>query len=212
MSKTTSLILSALCSLLATASFAEPQSSLLTAAISTPVSAQQDPAPIIEASIDEPVGLPRHSSNIDNIEHQGALEGDLNQDAGATSRPATIAYIHLANIPFANEQVELSAAQTAAIDKAIARIQRSGGLQKSVLVTAHADDNGDDSQNLQFSYTRANNVATYLKKQGIIEHLILTHSFGRSQPRNENWTENGRQYNRRVSITLIQSNSESSSI
>ena len=212
MSKTTALTVSVLCSLLATTGLAEPQSSLLTAAISTPVSAQQGPAPIIEASIDEPASLAPHSSNSDNIEHQGTLDGDLGQDAGATNHPATIAYIPLAIILFANEQVELSPAQTAAIDRAAARIQRSGGLQKSILVTAHADDNGDDSRNLQLSYTRASNVANYLKKHGIIEHLILTHSFGRSQPRNENWTESGRQHNRRVSITLIQSNSEASSI
>ncbi|MBL1432059.1 MAG: OmpA family protein [Gammaproteobacteria bacterium] len=201
MPKTAAIIVTALFTALATSVFAEPENSLLKAATSTPVSDHQAPAPIIEASIDEPVTLTPNSSNSDDSTHHSEITQHNEHNTG----PATIAFVHLTNIAFADEQVELSPQQTNAIDKAIARIQHNGGSQKSVLVTAHADDSGNDSQNLQLSHARATNVADYLKKQGVIDNVIRTHSFGRSQPRGENWTENGRQLNRRVSITLIKS-------
>lgn len=201
MSKTAAIIATVVCTVLATATFAESDNSLLKAAVNTPISNQQAPAPIIEASIDEPIVLTLNSSSINDIVGDNAIyNGDERGDG-----PATIAFVHLTNITFAGEQVELSAKQTHAIDKAITHIQRNSGTQKSVLVTAHADDSGGDNQNRQLSHTRASNVTNYLKEQGIVEHIIRTHSFGRSQPRDENWTESGRQLNRRVSITLIQS-------
>lgn len=207
MHKFAAIINTILCTTLASAVFAEPENSLLNAAVSTPLSDQQEPAPIIEASIDEPVALIPNSSNVEDTANK-----KMYRDEDVSNGPATIAFVHLANIAFAGDQVELSVKQTSAIDKAIAHIKRNGGTQKSVLVTAHADDSGDDKQNLQLSHTRATNVADYLKKQGIVEHVIRTHSFGRSQPRDENWTENGRQFNRRVSITLIRSTSDTPSI
>ncbi|MBL4851553.1 MAG: OmpA family protein [Gammaproteobacteria bacterium] len=201
MSKIVAIIATILCTVLTTATFAKPVNSLLKAAISTPISNQQTSAPIIEASVDEPVAPTLNSSNIRDIAGNNRIYNDDEHGNGS----ATIAFVHLTNIAFAGEQVELSSEQTHAIDKAIARIQHNGGAQKSVLVTAHADDNGDDSQNRQLSHARASSVANYLKEQGIVEHVIRTHSFGRSQPRDENWTESGRQLNRRVSITLINS-------
>lgn len=222
MLKTTTLIASSLIALvsLAPSAFAEPENSLLKAAASTPVSDQQESAPIIEASIDEPATLiPNASASESTNESTSASTRSPNSDDlgddkemykdDHPSEPATIAFVHLTNIAFAGEQIELSAEQTQIIDKAIAHIQRNAGTQKSVLVTAHADDGGDDAQNLQLSHARASNVANYLKKQGVIDNVIRTHSFGRSQPRDENWTESGRQVNRRVSITLIKSTSDS---
>ncbi|PCH60580.1 MAG: hypothetical protein COC05_03975 [Gammaproteobacteria bacterium] len=208
MPKTTAIIVSAICSLLTSTAFAIPESSLLNAALNTPVNKHQDPAPIIEASADQPAALALNSINVDvSASNKVAYKKDK-----STNRPATIAFVLLTNISFDGEQVKLSAKQTDTIDKAIARIQHSSGEQKSILVTAHADDNGDDAQNLQLSHARAISVANYLKKQGIVENVIRTHSFGRSQPRNENWTESGRQFNRRVSITLIQSQTGTPSI
>lgn len=209
MPRYTTFIASALAALLgvtATA-FADPDNSLLKAAVSTPVSNQQESAPIIEASVDKLVTLIPNSSN-NGKEIYAAIKNQGDHNNG----PATIAFVHLANIAFAGEQIELSDKQTQAIDKAIARIHHNGGTHKSVLVTAHADDSGDDNQNLQLSHARASNVANYLKKQGIVDNVIRTHSFGRSQPRDENWTESGRQTNRRVSITLIKSTSKTSDV
>ena len=208
MPKITAVFVSVICSLVATTAFAIPESSLLNAALSTPISDYQDPAPIIEASVDQPVALTLNSSNVD-VSATNSVAYKAEQH---TNGPATISFIHLTNIPFDGEQVELSAEQTEAIDKVIARIQHNNSAQKSILVTAHADDSGDDAQNLQLSHARAISVANYLKKQGIVENVIRTHSFGRSQPRSENWTESGRQFNRRVSITLIQSQTGTPSI
>ncbi len=208
MPKTTVIVATVLCTALATATFAEPDNSLLNAAISTPVSDQQASTSIIEASIDDPVALPPDSSNInDAVGHNEIYNADKYSNG-----PAIITFVHLTNIAFASEQVELSAEQAHAIDKAISHIRRNGGTQKSVLITAHADDSGDDSQNRQLSHARASNVANYLKEQGIVEHIIRTHSFGRSQPRDESLSESGRQLNRRVSITLIKSIPSSPSI
>ncbi len=202
MSKTAVIIIATiLCTVLTTATFAKPVNSLLKAAINTPISNQQTSVPIIEASIDEPTVPTLNSSNINNT----VGDNEIHNNDEHRNGPATIAFVHLTNIAFASEQVELSSEQTHAIDKAITHIRRNSDTQKSVLVTAHADDSGNDNQNRQLSHARASNVANYLKEQGIVEHIIRTHSFGRSQPRDENWTESGRQLNRRVSITLIQS-------
>ena len=202
------LLIIILCYSMVLPSIAAAEDSLLRAAFSTPVNIEQEPAPIIEASVDEPVLLIPNASNLD----EPAAAGENYKGFNASNSAATINFVHLTNITFAGEQVELSAEQTAAIDKVIAHLTRNQGEPHSVLVTAHADDTGDDAHNLQLSHARASSVADYLKKRGVIERVIRTHSFGRAQPRDESWTENGRQFNRRVSITLIQSNSTEPSI
>ena len=188
-----------------TSSFAG--NSLYKAAYNTPIIEQQDPAPIIEITAHHAhLPLDKGDSSASLLAQDddfSAKQVDYKRNVGASS----ISYVLLTNISFAGEQVELSAQQISEIDNAISRINHGANDQLSVLVTAHADDSGDDARNLELSHARANSVASYLKKQGVIENVIRTHSFGRASPRNENWHENGRQYNRRVSITLIQSNS-----
>lgn len=183
-------------------SYALAGNSLLKAALNTPVSDQQEPAPIIEISAKQSSDLILNSS----VE---AIQSSPNvnyMETKANTGASTISYVLLANISFAGEQVELSPTQIADIDQAISQIEPGYDKQLSVLVTAHADDGGDDARNLELSHARAKSVAGYLKQQGVVENVIRTHSFGRSSPRNENWTEQGREFNRRVSITLIQAN------
>lgn len=120
-------------------------------------------------------------------------------------RLGTVEFLTIANILFANEQTTLSESQTAMLDQAITRLKQQTGTQRSILVSAHADDDGDDTHNMQLSHSRANAVANYLSERGVNQQLIRSHSLGRHEPRNENWTDNGRELNRRVTITLIRS-------
>ena len=202
MSKSRFFYIAVLSHLMMLPTLASAGNSLLSAAYNTPVSDLQEPAPIVEISAKESNSP---TADLSTKVRHAALNNNL---MALTSSPvaSTISYVLLTNISFAGEQVDLSAEQIANIDNVISRIKHGHDSQLSVLVTAHADDGGDDARNLELSHARAKSVATYLRQQGVVENVIRTHSFGRSAPRNENWTEHGRQFNRRVSITLIQAN------
>jgi outer membrane protein OmpA-like peptidoglycan-associated protein len=69
-------------------------------------------------------------------------------------------------------------------------------------VAGHTDNTGDAGYNRQLSQRRANSVAQYLMGKGVIEARVMTAAGGEEYPVANNSTEQGRQANRRVEITL----------
>jgi len=69
-------------------------------------------------------------------------------------------------------------------------------------VAGHTDNTGDAGYNRQLSQRRASSVAQYLTGKGILEARIMTAAGGEEYPVANNSTEQGRQANRRVEITL----------
>lgn len=69
-------------------------------------------------------------------------------------------------------------------------------------VAGHTDNTGDAGYNRQLSQRRANSVAQYLRGKGVLDARIMTAAGGEEYPIANNSTEQGRQANRRVEITL----------
>ncbi len=72
-----------------------------------------------------------------------------------------------------------------------------------VAVAGHTDSDGGEQYNRSLSQQRANSVASYLEGQGIKSMRLEVIGFGESQPIADNRTQQGKQENRRVEITLI---------
>jgi len=74
--------------------------------------------------------------------------------------------------------------------------------QTTVGVVGHTDSVGSDSYNLALSERRAESVAAYLVRNGVIAERIYIDGRGEAQPIASNQTEEGRAQNRRVEIVL----------
>jgi type IX secretion system PorP/SprF family membrane protein len=78
-------------------------------------------------------------------------------------------------------------------------------LRKDIMieVEGHTDDKGEDTENMQLSKERANEVKAYLVKNGIDGNRVKVSYYGETRPIGNNETESGRQMNRRVRIKVI---------
>ena len=72
-----------------------------------------------------------------------------------------------------------------------------------VLITGHTDSQGTDAYNQRLSEGRAASVKAEMVSRGIAEDRIDTDGKGESEPIDTNDTEEGRQNNRRVQVTVI---------
>jgi len=71
-----------------------------------------------------------------------------------------------------------------------------------VEVAGHTDNVGAESYNQQLSERRASSVAQYIESRGINAQRVMTVGAGETRPVADNKTEQGRQLNRRVELTL----------
>lgn len=72
-----------------------------------------------------------------------------------------------------------------------------------VFVAGHTDSDGAEAFNQQLSQSRASSVSTYLAGRGLNPVRLETVGFGESEPLASNDTQEGKQANRRVEITLL---------
>lgn len=70
-------------------------------------------------------------------------------------------------------------------------------------VAGHTDSTGSDSHNQNLSEDRASTVAEYLRAQGVMSERIITVGQGEGSPVASNDSDEGRQQNRRVELTLV---------
>jgi outer membrane protein OmpA-like peptidoglycan-associated protein len=70
-------------------------------------------------------------------------------------------------------------------------------------LNGHTDDIGNLHDNEKLSMLRANEVANYLKAQGIKKNLIRTNGYSCKKPIDKNNNDKARRINRRVELTLI---------
>ena len=69
-------------------------------------------------------------------------------------------------------------------------------------IAAHTDSIGDDAANLRLSAKRARAVAGFAKKKGVLKANVHISSFGESQPKTFNNSEELRRINRRATVEL----------
>lgn len=70
-------------------------------------------------------------------------------------------------------------------------------------IEGHTDSVGSVESNLDLSNRRAASAKKYLVEKGVVDGMISTEGFGESKPIADNSTAEGRQKNRRVSLTII---------
>jgi outer membrane protein OmpA-like peptidoglycan-associated protein len=70
-------------------------------------------------------------------------------------------------------------------------------------ISGHTDNTGSDEINNKLSLERANAVKDYLLNGNIDSSRIRTKGYGKSKPKADNATEEGRQINRRVEIEIL---------
>ena len=73
-----------------------------------------------------------------------------------------------------------------------------------ISIEGHTDNVGSASNNLILSKKRAEAVKFYLTSRGIDTERIITKFYGETQPIADNDTEEGRQTNRRVEMTIVE--------
>ncbi|HSG59393.1 MAG TPA: OmpA family protein [Woeseiaceae bacterium] len=75
--------------------------------------------------------------------------------------------------------------------------------QTVVEVAGHTDSTGSEEYNQGLSERRAGSVSQYLTARGISNERLITVGMGELRPVADNGTEEGRQANRRVEITVV---------
>ncbi len=81
--------------------------------------------------------------------------------------------------------------------------QETSRFDKTVLhVVGYTDSTGSDSYNQDLSKRRANNVAIYLRDDGVGPRRLRTEGRGEAEPRVPNTTDSNRAINRRVEIHI----------
>ena len=85
------------------------------------------------------------------------------------------------------------------------RIQQVMKENKALVIeiSGHTDNTGSDEINNKLSLERANAVKEYLLNGNIDSSRIRTKGYGKSKPKADNATEEGRQINRRVEIEIL---------
>ena len=98
------------------------------------------------------------------------------------------------------DTAELQMDAAAKLDSLIGRL--SDGGERTISVAGHTDSVGSDAYNMDLSKRRADSVREYLVSKGIAEDRLSLEAYGETRPLADNATEEGRQQNRRVEITL----------
>lgn len=108
--------------------------------------------------------------------------------------------ITLKNIFFESNESNLLETSFAELDLLVDQLNQFN--QTTISIGGHTDDTGDEILNRDLSTARAKAVADYLIAKGIDSRRINYKGYGSSKPIANNLTNEGKQQNRRVDITI----------
>lgn len=112
-------------------------------------------------------------------------------------------YVSLSPVYFETNKATLTHAGQQALDAASEYLLKHNNI-KRILVDGHTDSKGSINYNDKLSDRRAQIVRNYLTVKGVDPMLINLAGMGEHQPVDQNWTRDGRQRNRHVSIYALQ--------
>lgn len=105
------------------------------------------------------------------------------------------------NVTFASNSADLNAQFFQTLDSVAIVLKE---YNKTVIeVAGHTDSTGSDDYNRQLSQRRAQTVAGYLSTRGVKQERLMTVGAGESYPVASNDTDQGKQLNRRVELTIV---------
>jgi outer membrane protein OmpA-like peptidoglycan-associated protein len=105
------------------------------------------------------------------------------------------------NITFATNSAGLNAEFFEVLDSVALVVNEFD--QTVIEVAGHTDSTGSDAYNQTLSEQRAGAVSTYLQRRQVRADRIITVGMGEARPVATNDTDDGRQANRRVELTLV---------
>jgi outer membrane protein OmpA-like peptidoglycan-associated protein len=103
-------------------------------------------------------------------------------------------------ILFGFDSYALSNASTTSLNDLITILNKYPDT--NIEVQGHTDNTGTDAYNQTLSEKRAGSVATYLTSHNISSSRVTIKGFGKSAPKYDNNTEEGRSQNRRVEFLI----------
>lgn len=107
----------------------------------------------------------------------------------------------LRNVLFDSGQATLKASSYPALNDLVEVLKLKNTMQ--IEIAGHTDDVGNAQLNMKLSQARANKVKDYLVKKGIQAARITAKGYGDTKPVADNWSEEGRQKNRRTEVIII---------
>lgn len=105
------------------------------------------------------------------------------------------------NLEFATGKSVIKVSSYASLDKLADLLKKKP--EYKLLIEGHTDNVGSRANNITLSKNRANAVKTYLMKQGVGASRFVVEWYGPDKPIDDNKTEEGRQRNRRVEMSII---------
>jgi len=110
--------------------------------------------------------------------------------------------VPLNNIFFDYAKSTLRAESYSELDRVVQMMQASATMRFEV--GGHTDNRGNDQINKKLSQDRAKAVMEYIVDRGIDAQRLTAVGYGKARPTATNETEEGRQLNRRVELTILQ--------
>ena len=105
------------------------------------------------------------------------------------------------NITFATDSADLNSSFYSVLDSVALVLNE---YDKTLIeIAGHTDNTGSDEYNQSLSVRRANSVSDYLKTRKIAPVRMEAFGLGEQYPVADNSTNEGRQLNRRVELTLV---------
>ncbi len=99
------------------------------------------------------------------------------------------------------DKSELKEESSPELDRVVEFLQDKPTVE--IMLEGHTDDVGDPNYNMRLSLDRANQVKSYLVKNGIAPSRITTKGYGSTQPLINEKTEDARAKNRRVEMKIV---------
>lgn len=109
--------------------------------------------------------------------------------------------ITLRNILFETAKADLKSDSFESLNKLADMM--SNNKEIKILISGHTDNVGNAAYNLELSAKRVKSVAAYLQSKGIDSSRLKSQGFGSTKPIADNKTEEGKQMNRRVEVTIL---------
>jgi outer membrane protein OmpA-like peptidoglycan-associated protein len=135
----------------------------------------------------------------DDLDQRIKASGLKNIDVKTTDRGVTVT---AGALNFPADSAEITAETAKRLD-AIGDLLK-GYANKKMLIEGHTADVGDKGAQLELSKKRAQAVADYLVKKGVVKaSQLVIEGKGGTVPLASNATDEGRAKNRRVEITLL---------
>ena len=133
---------------------------------------------------------------------KAGFEERLLSDLNADEIPAGQPYI-LDRLYFESGSAELNDESLAQIEATAAILQAYPVLR--ILLRGHTDNSGSEESNQELSKQRAHSVMVALIKQGVLPVRLEIQGMGSQEAVADNETEDGKHRNRRIDLSIIQS-------